>query len=50
MRKIILPLVVIAASGGYVWSQQARIGAENAASADSIGLDAQVSVPSAATP
>ena len=50
MRKIILPLVVIAASGGYVWSQQARISAENAMGADTQTLDAQVASPPALTP
>jgi uncharacterized protein with FMN-binding domain len=43
LRKIILPLVVIAASGVYVWSQEGRIASENAAGANLTSLDASVS-------
>ena len=43
LRKILLPLVVIAASGVYVWSQEGRIASENAAGADLTSLDASVS-------
>jgi uncharacterized protein with FMN-binding domain len=43
LRKILLPLVVIAASGVYVWSQEGRIASENAAAADLTSLDASVS-------
>lgn len=53
MRKIILPLVVIAASGAYVWSQQGRIATENTLGHDT-ALDAATvpadSAPSVAPP
>jgi len=47
MRKIILPLVVIAASGAYVWSQQGRIAAENTLGHDT-ALDAATVPPDTA--
>jgi uncharacterized protein with FMN-binding domain len=51
MNKIILPLVVIAASGTYAWSQQGRIAAENNINADAPSLDASaVPGPGSATP
>ena len=43
LRKIILPLVVIAASGVYVWSQEGRIASENAVGANLTSLDASIS-------
>jgi uncharacterized protein with FMN-binding domain len=51
MKKLLLPLAVVAASTVYVWSQQARIGAENAALAEaSIAPAADVApVPSASS-
>ena len=43
MNKLILPLVIIATSGAYVWSQQGRIAAENVMGGDVPGLDALAS-------
>jgi len=51
MNKFILPLVVIAASGTYAWSQQGRIAAENNINADAPSLDAAaVPGPGTASP
>lgn len=48
MKKFLLPLVVIAASGTYAWSQQGRIAAENGIGADALSLDAAATVPAQA--
>ncbi len=50
MKKIILPLVVIAASGGYVFSQQGRINAENTIGGGAQTVDAQLAVPTVTAP
>jgi uncharacterized protein with FMN-binding domain len=47
MKKVLLSLFVLAASGGYVWSQSARIGAENAM--DAGGPDLSAAAPAADT-
>jgi uncharacterized protein with FMN-binding domain len=47
MKKVLLSLFVLAASGGYVWSQSGRIGAENAM--DTGGPDLSAAAPAADT-
>ncbi|MDB5563335.1 MAG: hypothetical protein JWN11_2753 [Hyphomicrobiales bacterium] len=53
MKKVLLSLFVLAASGGYVWSQSGRIGAENALAANGPGApaaDSASALPAGAAP
>lgn len=45
MKKILLPMVVLAASGAYVWSQQDRLNAETG-----FGLDTTLDASSGSVP
>eukprot|EP01035_Chromulina_nebulosa_P010966 gene10966-14686_t len=42
MKRLLLPIVVVLASGGYVWSQQGRLNAETSLGAARPGISAVV--------
>ena len=50
MKKILLPMLVLAASGGYVWSQQDRLNADSGLGLDMPSLDATLGTAPSALP
>ena len=50
MKRLLLPIVVVLASGGYVWSQQGRLNAETSFGADAPALNATLDTTASAQP
>jgi uncharacterized protein with FMN-binding domain len=50
MKRLLLPIVVVLASGGYVWSQQGRLNAETSFGADAPALSATLDATASTQP
>ena len=50
MKRLLLPIVVVLASGGYVWSQQGRLNAETSFGVDAPALNATLDATATTQP